>query len=385
MRRGGGLAAAVLAAVFLSGCRSDRVVRIGVAAPLTGEQAKVGADLAQAVELAVAEENEKGPILPGYRVEVVRGDDQSNPTEAVTVAKKLVSDPAVVAVIGHYNSSSTQPASAVYHEAHVLEITPASTNPALSHQGFDTFFRTCATDDVQGRRAAEYAVGTLRKKRLCVLDDKTTYGVGLADQFERRAKELGAACLREHVAQDDKDFSALLTKVKASGPELVFLCMIYPDAALIVNQARRMGMRSILMGGDGTFDASLIQLAGPAAAEGYLATMEGGQIESLESARAFVAAYQKRYGPVGPFSAYAYDAAKIAVTALREAGKPDRVAVLASVTITRRYSGATGEIVFDENGDNAHQIFSVYRVHDGQFGYAEEAKPLESTTSPAFR
>ena len=180
------------------------MVKIGFVAPLTGDQAPHGQDMLHGAILAIEHANDQGSILPGFRLELVSLDDQRNPTQAVAAAKKLVADHDVVAVIGHLNSSCTMPASAIYHQARLLQITPVSSNPQISRQGFDTFYRTCATDDLQGPAAALFIVNELGARRVFVLNDLTTYGRGLANELIKKLKALGAEVIGDEGITDRK-------------------------------------------------------------------------------------------------------------------------------------------------------------------------------------
>ena len=362
----------------LSGCGSKSgagtVIKIGCAAPLTGDQAQLGIDTCRGVKLAVDQANAKGEVIPGGKLEMLPLDDQHNPAQAVSVAKKFVSDRNVAAVIGHFNSSCTKPASAVYHEAGLVQITATSTNPQLSRQGFETFFRVSATDDVQGPRGAEYAVKHLGAKKIFVIDDKTTYGKGLADEFEKRARDLGIEILgHEGLTQGDKDFTPLLTKIKPLEPDLIYFGGIFPEGALLLRQARGLNMNATLMGGDGLANPALVELATPEVAEGTYATMVGGDMTKLPSAQQFIRDYESRYGPVGQWSAYGYDAANISIEAVRKAGAKDRGRILKAMREIPKFGGVTGEVVFDARGDNQNQLIGVFRVEKGRIVYAGPA------------
>lgn len=354
---------------------NQNVIKIGCAAPLTGDQAQIGIDHCRGVGLALEQANEKGMTIPGTRFEMLSLDDQHNPAQAVNVAKKLVSDPNVVAVIGHFNSSCTKPASAVYHEAGLTQITAASTNPELSKQGFETFFRIAATDDVQGPKGAEFAAHQLGVKKIYVIDDKTTYGKGLADEFERKAKELGLEILgHEGITQGDKDFSPLLTKIKPLSPELIYFGGIYPEGALLIRQMRSLGISATLMGGDGLATPTFIELASPEIAEGMYATMVGGDMKKIPSAQPFITAYETKYGEIGQWSAYGYDGANILVEAIQKAGTKDRTAVLRAMREIPSFQGVTGEVVFDEKGDNKNQFIGVFKFEEGKLVYIGPAQ-----------
>ena len=271
-----GVVSVTLAGVVGCAKSSVPVVKIGFAAPLTGDQAPQGQDMLNGAKLAVEQANATGDILPGYRLELAMMDDQRSPTQAVAVAKKLVADPDVLVVLGHLNSSCSMPSSAVYHQASLLQITPVSSNPQISRQGFETFYRTCATDDLQGPAAARFAVRELGAKRIFILDDMTTYGRGLANEFEKKARALGAEVLNhEGITQGDKDFTPLLTKVKSLDPDLLYFAGMFPEGALLMKQRRDVGLRARFMGSDGQYDPVLIELATPEAAEGvYLTAMK---------------------------------------------------------------------------------------------------------------
>ena len=364
-----------LGMMTLAGCgKGPPVVKIGFVAPLTGDQAPHGEDMLNGAKLAIQQANAQGPILPGYNLELMALDDQRNPTQAVAAAKKLVADPGVVAVIGHLNSSCTMPASAIYHEAGVLQITPVSSNPQISRQGFDTFYRTCATDDLQGPAAARLAVRELGARRIFILDDMTTYGRGLANEFERKARALGAQVLgHEGITQGDKDFMPLLTKVKSLTPDLVYFAGMFPEGALLIKQHAEVGVGGLFMGGDGLFDPVLIELATPQAAEGVYLTTIGSNIHEIPTAAAFVKAYEATFGPIGAYSAYAYEATSIAIWAIRQAGVKDRAAVLAAMKTLKDYPGLFGAQNFDEKGDSLVRDIGIFTVKDGKFAFIKTA------------
>jgi len=365
----------LVALLFGNGCgRSEPIVKIGFVAPLTGDQAPQGQDMLRGAQLAVERANAQGPLLPGRRLELVALDDQRNPTQAVAAAKKLISDRDVVAVIGHLNSSCTMPASAIYHQARLLQITPVSSNPQISRQGFDTFYRTCATDDLQGPAAALFIVNELKAKRIFVLDDMTTYGRGLANELIKKLHGLGAQVLgHEGITQGDKDFVPLLTKIKSLNPDLVYFAGMFPEGALLIKQRAEVGLSSRFMGGDGLFDAALITLATPHAAEGIYLTTIGSDMHQIPTAQAFVKEYEGRFGPIGAYSAYAYEATGIAIEAIRRAGKQDRAAVLASMKTLKDYPGLFGPHNFDEKGDSLIRDIGIFTVKDGTFTFVKTA------------
>ncbi|MBI2095087.1 MAG: branched-chain amino acid ABC transporter substrate-binding protein [Candidatus Omnitrophica bacterium] len=356
---------------------AEETVAIGLVAPLTGDQAYIGTGVLQGAQMAVEDANIRGPVFGAAKLRLVALDDQHNPTQAVLAANKLIADPDVLGVVGHFNSSCTKAASAIYHESRTVQITPASTNPEISRQGFDTFFRVCATDDVQAPAAANFVRMKLGVRKISILDDQTTYGKGLADAFEKKFENLGGRALsRDGITQGEKDFTPLLTKIKAIGPELIYYGGVYPELALLLKQSKKIGLSAPWMGGDGIFDVTLITLASPEFAEGTTMTMLGVDPHSLPSAKDFVARYEARYGRIGSFSAYAYDAANVLIEAVRRAGKKDRESVLKEVRGIRDFPGILGTVNFDEKGDAIGKSVGIFKVEDGKFKFIEEIKPL---------
>ncbi len=381
----------LIAPFFLVACGQQNSgtsssIKIGCAAPLTGDQAQIGIDMCNGVELAIEMANDfaKQSAVSGttpLQFSISRQDDQHNPSQAVNIAKKLVSDTDVVAVVGHFNSSCTKPSSAIYSEAGMTQITPASTNPDLSSQGFKTFFRVCATDEVQGPSGAVFAVNKLGAKKIYVIDDKTTYGKGLADAFEKKARALGVEIQgHEGITQGDKDFTPLLTKIKPLAPDLIYFGGIYPEGSLLLRQMRSLDIQSLLMGGDGIATGTFTELATKEIAEGTYATMVGGDMHQVPAAAAFIAAYEKKYGTLGQWSAYGFDAVNILMNAVRKAGgqnhfvsapsaQPSRAAVLKAMREIPEFTGVTGKITFDEKGDNQNQFIGIFQFKDGKLVY----------------
>ena len=359
--------------LFLAGCgKSEPVIKIGFVAPLTGDQAAHGNDMLQGAQLALDQARAAGEILPGFKVELAPLDDNRSPAQAVSAAKRLAADPDVLVVVGHLNSSCTKPASAIYHEARLLHICPVSSNPEISRQGFDNFYRICPTDDLQGPSGARYAIQKLGAKRIFVLDDMTTYGRGLANEFLPSAKGLGAEILgHEGITQGEKDFTPVLTKIKGLNPDLIYFAGMFPEAALLLKQKFKLGLAAKFLGGDGLFEPALITLATPEAAEGMFLTTLGGDIRSLPSAQAFVQAFESKYGNLGAYSWYAYESTQIALEAIRRAGKKSRAAVLEAMKGMGSYSGILGVHTFDSKGDTSLRTIGIYTVQQGKFKFVE--------------
>lgn len=344
-------------------------IKIGVSCPLTGDQAKIGQDMLHGAELAVAEANASGGLL-GLPVKIYALDDQHNPTQAVAAAHRFSSDPRVVAVVAHLNSACTLPASDIYAKAGVAEVTPCSTNMDITRRGLTSIFRMCAHDGTQGSAALRYAARKLHTRVVFILDDRSTYGQGIADEFEKEAKRLRIRIAgRDSLNQGEKDFSSLLTKIKTFAPQLIFFGGMYPEGSLLAKQSRELGLKTTLLGGDGLFDKTLIQLAGADAAEGVTATMVGVDMAKVPAAKTFVAAYEKQFGQIGPYSPYAYDATRVVLAAIKRAGTADRAKVIEEIRKTKGFKGVTGVTTFDPHGDTLNQTISVYTVEKGAWAF----------------
>ncbi len=359
----GGVSAA-LSIAFIVACapKVSNEIKIGAAGPMTGDQSKMGIDLRHGVELAVDEWNARGGAL-GKRIVLQVEDDQHDPKQAVAVANKFVNSGAV-GVIGHWNSSASIPASGVYNQAKIVMITPASTNPRLTEQGFPTIFRVCGRDDQQGPLAARFVRERFPGAAVVVLHDKTTYGQGLAEEFQKALGGGHRVVFGSGITQGDKDFRAVLTTVKAAKPDVIFFGGIYPEAALLVRQARELGLAAPFISGDGTYDQKFLEIAGPAADGTYLTF--GPDPADFPQSQAFLTKYHERFGPHGPYSIYAYDAANILLSAIAQAGTTDGLK-LAEVIRGTPHQGAQGEIRFDAKGDVLNAPYIVWIVKQDRF------------------
>jgi branched-chain amino acid transport system substrate-binding protein len=360
----------ILAAVtfIMTGCtkQDQNVVRIGAAGPMTGDQSKMGIDLRNGVELAVAEWNERGGVL-GKRIELLSGDDQADPKQAVSIANKFVNQK-VTAVVGHWNSNCSINASSYYDAAHIVAISPASTNPRLTQQGFKTIFRVCGTDDQQGGVAADFAVKNLKLKRIAVLHDKTTYGQGLADYFKKAVEGNVQVVYYDGIQAKDPDYKAVLTAINEKRPDAYFFGGVYPEAGRLVRQAKEVGMNVPMITGDGVYDPTFISIAGKSA-EGTYVTF-GKDPSGLPTTKGFTEKYKAKYGEPGPYSVYAYDAANIILSSIKAADTTDGLKIAEYIS-KGTFPGAFGEITFDKNGDVTKAPYVVWVVKNGRF---EEAK-----------
>jgi branched-chain amino acid transport system substrate-binding protein len=353
-------------------------VKIGSASPLTGPQAHIGIDIRNGVQLAIDDANAAGVEIGGRKVklELVVEDDEANPTKAATVAQKLV-DSKVSAVVGHFNSGASIPASKVYSDAGIPQISPGSTNPKYTQQGFKTAFRVVAHDDQQGPTIARFAVENLKAKKVAVIDDSTAYGQGLADAFEKTAKSLGAEVVaREHTTDKDTDFKAILTKIKGRTPDLIMFGGIDPQAGPMVKQMSELGIKAKYIGGDGMQTPNFIKLAGPAS-EGTMASIPGLPKEKMPGGEAFLQKYKARFNQdVELFAPMGYDAVMVFVDSMKRAGSSDPVKFLPEVGKTK-YQGVIGPIEFDEKGDLKNGPITIYVVKGGKW------EPLETVIPSA--
>ena len=346
------------------GCthQDDNVIRIGAAGPMTGDQSKMGVDLRNAVELAVAEWNEKGGVL-GKKIVLLAGDDQADPKQAVSIANKFINQKAV-AVVGHWNSSCSLPASKYYDDANIVMISPATTNPHLTLQGFKRVFRVCGTDDQQGRVAADFVLSRLHPKRVAIIHDKTAYGQGLADYFKKALGDKVQVVYYGGIIQRDPDYKAVLTTIKENNPDVYFFGGIYPEAGRLVRQAKEVDLNIPMITGDGVFDPTFISIAGKSA-EGTYVTF-GKEPAGLSTAKTFIEKYRAKYGDPGPYSIYAYDAANIILSSIAETKSTDGGKIAEYISKTT-FHGAFGDIAFDKNGDVTKAPYVIWQVKDGKF------------------
>lgn len=363
----------ILSIPLLFSCaKKEDTIKIGVVGPMTGDQSKMGIDMKNGASLAVKEWNQKGGLLD-KKIELLVEDDQHDPKQAVSVANKLVNAGAV-GIAGHFNSSASIPASTVYSKAKIPMITPASTNPQLTEQGFANVFRVCGRDDQQGLVAATFVIEVLKLKKVAVLHDKTTYGQGLADEFVRSLDDRAEVVYYNGIIQGDKDFRAVLTAMKEKGPELLYFGGIYPEGGLIIRQARELEINIPFMSGDGAIDQKFIEIAGPASEGSYLTFSP--DTEKLPSAKNFLESYRSAYGEPGPYSIYSYDAANVLLRAIETAGTTEGTAI-SEVIHGMKYTGALGELQWDEKGDVLQSPYVVWKIRDGKF--EEYWKPGEAT------
>ncbi|MFD7627246.1 branched-chain amino acid ABC transporter substrate-binding protein [Streptomyces sp. NPDC059851] len=364
---------------------SKTVVVIGVDAPLTGSLSALGQGIKNSVDLAAKTANKNNEV-PGVEFKVEALDDQAVPASGQANATKLVGNKDVLGVVGPLNSGVAQQMQGVFASANLAQVSPANTNPALSQgdnwgkgefkRPFKTYFRTAATDVVQGKFAAQYLFKDAGKKKVFVVDDKQTYGAGLAGIFTEEFKKLGGEVVgTDHVTVKETDFSSTADKVKSSGADSVYFGGQYPEGGLLSDQIKKTGANIPLFGGDGIYDPAFIS-ASAEANDGDLATSIGAPVEKLDTAKKFIEDY-KAGGYKDPYAAYggySYDAGWAVIQAVKavvaaNGGKvpTDARAKVVEALSKVSFDGVTGKVSFDEYGDTTNKQLTVYKVEGGKW------------------
>jgi branched-chain amino acid transport system substrate-binding protein len=358
------LSTALALGMGLSGGSAFADVAIGVAGPLTGPNAAFGEQMRRGAEMAVADINAAGGVN-GEMLTVEFGDDASDPRQGVAAANDLVGK-GVVFVAGHFNSSVSIPASQIYAEEGILQITPASTNPQLTEQGFDTVFRTCGRDDQQGDVAGAYIAENFAGKNIAILHDNTTYGKGLADATKAKMNELGLTeVLYEAVTVGERDYSAVVSKLKQAAVDAIYFGGLHNEAGLLVRQSREQGLEAVLISGDGIVTQEFWAITGDAG-QGTLMTFGADQRES-DAAKDVVARFRaENYEPEG-YTLYTYAAIQIWAAAANKAGTTDAAEVAAALKDGTEYPSVLGALSFDEKGDREQADYVFYVWKDGTY------------------
>ncbi|WP_246184235.1 branched-chain amino acid ABC transporter substrate-binding protein [Paraburkholderia bonniea] len=343
------------------------IVKIGQAGQLTGPQAHLGKDNEYGVELAIETLNAEQRKIGGRRVqfEMVAEDDAASPQQATVVAQHLV-DEHVAGVIGHWNSGTTIPASAIYARAGIPQISPSATNPAYTKQGFKTAFRDIANDTVQSQALGRFAMALPGVKRIALIDDRSAASQGQVDEFERAVKTLGADIVaHEYTTDHAVDFRSILTGIKNLHPDLVFYGGMDAQAGLMLKQMHALGIKVPLLGADGMQTPQLIALAGAEAAEGTYASSPGAQKKTLPGYATFDRRFRERFNTaVQLYAPNSYDATMVLANAMQAAGSAQPADYLPELAKTD-YAGITGRIRFDSAGDMRGSAITVYQVQRG--------------------
>ena len=362
------LALAAMTMILSLPALADDTVLIGLAGPLTGPSARIGKDLENGARLAIADANAQKPTLNGKPVtfKLLSEDDQSDPRTAVAVAQRLV-DEGVAGVVGHWNTGTSIPAARIYHDAGIAQVAPVATGHGYTQQGFDTSFRVMGHDDDGGNYAGQYAVKTLKAKRIAVIDDRTAFGQGLADEFIKSLQAQGVQPVtREYVDDKTVDFSAVLTTVRSKNADLIFFGGVDSQAAPLARKLKQLGMNAQLMGAGGFVSQTFLTLA-QREGEGVVALEPGLPLEQMPGGKAFEQAYRDRYRThIELHAPFAYDATRVLIAAIEQADSANPADYLPKLRAIH-YQGVTGDIAFDAQGNLQQPSFTLYRVVDGKW------------------
>jgi branched-chain amino acid transport system substrate-binding protein len=398
-------ASLIVASLALTACgsRSDdnggggsgdatKTAKIGVIAPLSGDLSALGLGIQHSVELAVKQANDSNAI-PGWKLEVSAQDDEGKADVGKNAATAVSSDADVIGVVGTLNTDVSQQVQPILAPKNIVQVSPANTGPGLT-QGADwqkdpkrpyaTYFRTCTTDAVQGPFAARYLYETAKITKVATIHDKRAYGQGLVGTFTEEFKKLGGQVVAaETINEDETNFQAVVSAIKPSAPQALYYGGQYPQAGPLSKQMKAAGLNIPLLGGDGIYDPEYVKLAG-ATGENDLATSVGAPVDSLPSAKKFVADYEaaKFADPYAAYGGYSFDAANAIIAALKvslkdaesvEAARPKTVEELGKVA----FDGVTGKVAFDQYGDTTSKVLTVYKVTGGKFT-AVQTKDFET-------
>jgi len=358
---------AALAALALcaAGVQAQDVVKIGHVGPTSGQIAHLGKDNENGARMAIDELNAKGVWIGGKKVklELLAEDDGADPKQGTAAAQKLV-DSKVQGVIGHLNSGTSIPASKIYSDAGIPQISPSATNPKFTRQGFKTTFRVVADDVHLGGTLGKYAVKELKGKSIAVIDDRTAYGQGVADEFEKGVKAAGGKTVaREFTNDKATDFTAILTSLKGKNPDIVFFGGMDAVAGPMLRQMKQLGINAKFMGGDGICSGELPKLAAGTMGDSQVVCAEAGGVEGTQkkSMDDFRVAFKNKFNAdVQVYAPYVYDAVYLMVTAMKKADSSDPAKYLPVLAKTDGYKGVTGVVSFDEKGDLKNGALTLY-------------------------
>jgi branched-chain amino acid transport system substrate-binding protein len=365
------MAAAAAAVLVGPVWAQDLVVKIGHVAPTSGSIAHLGKDNENGARMAIEELNAKGVTIGGRKAkfELLVEDDAGDPKQGTAAAQKLV-DAKVNGVIGHLNSGTSIPASKLYSDAGIPQISPSATNPRYTRQGYKTTFRVVADDVHLGGTLGKYAVTQLKGKSIAIIDDRTAYGQGVADEFEKAVKASnGKVVGREFTNDKATDFTAILTTLKGKKPDVVFFGGMDAVAGPMMRQMKQLGIEAKFMGGDGICSGELPKLAAGAMADGQVVCAEAGGVEGAgkKSMDDFYAAFKKKFNAdVQVYAPYVYDAVNVMVAAMVKAGSADPAKYLPVLAKTEGYKGVTGTISFDNKGDVKNGALTLYTYKGGK-------------------
>ena len=364
-------AVATLAAISSLALAQEQVVKIGHVGPISGAIAHLGKDNEWGARLAIEELNAKGVSINGKKVklELVAEDDAADPKQGTAAAQKLV-DAKVSGVVGHLNSGTTIPASKIYSDAGIPQISPSSTNPKYTRQGYKTAFRVVADDVHLGGTLGRYAVNELKGKSIAVIDDRTAYGQGVAEEFEKAVKAAGGNLVGHEFTTDKAtDFMPILTTLKGKKPDIIFFGGMDAVGGPMMKQMKSLGIKAKFMGGDGICTNEMIKLAGDAMADGQVVCAEAGGVDGAlkKGMDEFGVKFKKRFNDdVKLYSPYVYDAVFVMVDAMQRAKSSEPAKYLPELAKTTGFKGVTGTISFDAKGDIKNGALTLYTFKAGK-------------------
>ena len=351
--------------------KPEVVVKLGHVAPMTGPQAHLGKDNENGAQMALEELNAQGLEIGGAKVkfELMGEDDQADPKQGTIVAQKLV-DAKVNGVIGHLNSGTTIPASKIYADAGIPQISGSATNPKYTQQGFATAFRVMANDVQQGKALGEFA-SKQGLKTVAIVDDRTAYGQGLAEEFKKSAEAAGVKVVADEYTNDKAtDFKAILTKIKSKKPDLVFFGGMDAQGGPMAKQMKELGIKARFLGGDGVCTPEFMKLGGEAT-EGQYCSLPGMPLEKLAKGPEFKDKFTKKFGvDIQLYAPYVYDAVMVMADSMKRANSVDPAKYLPEIGKTD-YDGVTAHIAFDQFGDLKGGAISIYQYKGGKLEYVE--------------
>jgi branched-chain amino acid transport system substrate-binding protein len=364
---------ALILSVFLAtqSTSNAQVIKIATCSPLSGGEGGLGEMIKLGAQIAV-EESQDSFVKLGFKLELTPQDDQANPDVGVAVAKRIVNEPEILGVVGHFDSGVAIPSSEVYKDYNLAMVSPANTNPKVTDRRYANVNRVCGRDDVQGPIAAEFAIKELRAKNIFIVNNKTAYGQGNAEAFRDKAKELGANIVGFVGTEEKSNFQPLILQMKLQKPDLVYIGGIYDQAALLLKQMREKGITATFMGPDGLDSSEFVKIAQEASKGTYYTTV-AGPLDQYPAAAAFAKSFEAKFKKKPEsFALYAYDSAKVMVEAIKIAIKendgkiPSREAVCKAV---RKISiqGITGLIEFDDKGDRRKADYYVVQFKEASF------------------
>jgi branched-chain amino acid transport system substrate-binding protein len=364
------LSLTLLSAISMQVMAQEQVVKIGHVGPLSGQIAHLGKDNENGARMAIDVLNTKGVTIGGKKIKFVlqAEDDGANPQQATAAAQKLA-DAKVNGVIGHLNSGTTIPASKIYNDAGIPQISPSATNPKYTMQGYKGAFRVVANDGQLGGALGRFTASDIKAKRIAIIDDRTAYGQGVADEFAKAAKAAGLTIVgRQYTTDKATDFNAILTAIKGKSPDLIFFGGMDAVGGPMLRQMKQLGISAKFMGGDGICTEQLPSLAGAGMSDGQVVCAEAGGVEESQKkiVEKFRSDYKKKFGvEVKLYAPYVYDAVMVMVAAMQKANSVEPAKYLPELAKIN-YEGVTGKIEFDARGDIKNGLLTLYTYKGGK-------------------